>query len=204
MLPYVYHGLKNNTRLTRFCDPTKKSAWDDVTTSQKIAVLQRCVWLLAEMHSSRAAFDLNNYKSGVNRHLQFCQFPKKSECAVCELRILTSEICSVWCHGLMNNTRPIQLTSEFFGKWQTACAYSLQIYDYLSQKQRETQAFLLIVTHNTEGPPFSDWQWRHRMLFFVVGLENCVNLVLFFEPWCLPYYLLIIPLYQFPILIMMY
>ena len=41
---------------------------------------------------------------------------------------------------------------------ETAGAYSLQIYDYLSQIQRETNAFLLIVRHNTEGPPFSDWQ----------------------------------------------
>ena len=28
----------------------------------------------------------------------------------------------------------------------------------LSQIQRETKAFLLIVRHNTEGPPISDWQ----------------------------------------------
>ena len=40
---------------------------------------------------------------------------------------------------------------------KTAGAYSLQIYDYLSQIQRETNAFLLKVRHNTEGPPFSDW-----------------------------------------------
>ena len=41
---------------------------------------------------------------------------------------------------------------------KTAGAYSLQIYDYLSQIQRETNAFLLIVRHNIEGPPFSGWQ----------------------------------------------
>ena len=39
-----------------------------------------------------------------------------------------------------------------------AGGYSVQIYDYLSQIQRETNAFLLIVRHNTEGPPISDWQ----------------------------------------------
>ena len=31
------------------------------------------------MRSSRAVFDLNNRKSGVNRHLRYCQFPKNSE-----------------------------------------------------------------------------------------------------------------------------
>ena len=31
------------------------------------------------MHSSHAVFDLNNHKSGVNRYLWFCQFPKNSE-----------------------------------------------------------------------------------------------------------------------------
>ena len=41
---------------------------------------------------------------------------------------------------------------------KTSGAYSLQIYDYLSQIQRETKAFLLIVRHNTEGPPISEWQ----------------------------------------------
>ena len=41
---------------------------------------------------------------------------------------------------------------------KTAGAYSLQIYDNLSQIQRETKAFVLIVRHNTEGPPFSDGQ----------------------------------------------
>ena len=33
---------------------------------------------------------------------------------------------------------------------ETAGAYSLQIYDYYSQIQREVKVFLLIVTHNTE------------------------------------------------------
>ena len=67
--------------------------------------------------------------------------------------------------------------SEFCLKiGETAGAYSLQICDYLSQIQRETKAFLLIVRHNTEGPPFSDWQWRHRTLFIFVGLKNRVNL----------------------------
>ena len=61
---------------------------------------------------------------------------------------------------------------------KTAGAYSLQIYDYLNQIQRETKAFLQIVRHNTDGQPLSDWQWRHRMLFFFVGSQNRVNLVL--------------------------
>ena len=33
---------------------------------------------------------------------------------------------------------------------ETAGAYSVQIYDYLSQIQGETKAFLLIVRHNTD------------------------------------------------------
>ena len=66
---------------------------------------------------------------------------------------------------------------------KTVGAYSLQIYDYLSQIQRETKAFLLIARHNTEGRPISDWQWRHRILFFFVGSQNRVSLVLFFKPW---------------------
>ena len=45
------------------------------------------------------------------------------------------------------------------------------------------KAFLLIVRHNTKGPPFSDCQWRHCMLVFFGGLKNRVNLVLFFKPW---------------------
>ena len=52
----------------------------------------------------------------------------------------------------------------------------------------EAKTFLLIVSHNTEGPPISDWQWRHRMLFFFVGEKNRVNLLLFFKPWWIPKY----------------
>ena len=60
--------------------------------------------------------------------------------AVCELIIRTQ-------HGTLPSFLEID---------KTAGAYSLQIYDYLSQIQSETKAFLLIVRHNTEGPPFSD------------------------------------------------
>ena len=70
---------------------------------------------------------------------------------------------------------------------KTAGAYSLQIYDYLSQIQRETKAFLLIVRHNSEGLPIPHWQWRHPTLFFFVGLKNRVNIVLLFKPWYILY-----------------
>ena len=50
-----------------------------------------------------------------------------------------------------HDTFPIFLKTD-----KTAGAYSLQIYDYLSKIQRETKAFLLIVRHNTNGPPISD------------------------------------------------
>ena len=46
------------------------------------------------MPSYCVAFGLNNRKSGMNKHLRFFPFPKNSE------------MCRVWCHGLMNNTYP--------------------------------------------------------------------------------------------------
>ena len=152
-----------------------------------MAVLQCCVRLLAEMRSSRAAFDLNNCKSGVNLELKSCgfvSFQKTQKCAVCAY--FNSEICSVWCHRWMDNTHPTRHTSEFFENWQNRRAYSLKIYDYLSQIQREPDTFLLIVRHNTEWPPFFDWQWRHRTLFSFVGFKNQVNLVLFYKPCMVP------------------
>ena len=39
----VYHGLKNNTRLTRFFNPTKKKTFDEVIASLQMAVFQCCV-----------------------------------------------------------------------------------------------------------------------------------------------------------------
>ena len=94
-----------------------------------------------------------------------------------------SEKCSVWCPGLMNNIRTQHCTlPSFLEVYKTAGTYSLHIDDNLSQIQRETNAFLLIVRHNTEGPPFADWQLHHQMFFFFVGLKNPVNLVLFFKP----------------------
>ena len=41
---------------------------------------------------------------------------------------------------------------------KTAGADSLQIYDYLSQIQRETKVFRLIVRQDTEGQSIPDWQ----------------------------------------------
>ena len=96
----------------------------------------------------------------------------------CDHTLHISELKYVPTHG----TFPSFLVVD-----KTAGAYSLQIYDYLSQIQRETNAFLLLVRHNTEGPPFSDWRWRHRTLFFFVGLKNPVNQMLFFKPWVYGY-----------------
>ena len=105
-----------------------------------------------------------------------------------------SEMCRVWVriiHLTMPPTRHISASNyarthgtftHYFETDITAGNYSLQIYDYLSQIQRETKAFLLISRHNTKGPPISDWQWRHRRLFFFVGSQNRVNLALFFKP----------------------
>ena len=130
-----------------------------------------------------AVFDLNNRKSLVNRHLRFCQFPKKSEV----FRVEYVLFIKPWHHTLHISELKYAPTHGTFPSFleidKTAGAYSFQIWDYLSQIQHETKAFLLIVRHNTEGPPFSDCQWRHRTLFFFVGLKNRVNLVLFFKPW---------------------
>ena len=111
------------------------------------------------MPLSRAVFGLNNHKSGVNKHLPFCSFPKNSE------------MCRLWVHIIYLSMAPIRHISELkyaptHGTFPslleidetTGKPNSLQIYDYLSQIQRETKAFLLIVRHNTEGPPISDWQ----------------------------------------------
>ena len=147
-----------------------------------MAVLQCCVWLFTEMRLSRAVFDLNDRKSGVNRHLRFCQFPKSSE--VCSLGWVL--FIKAWHHSLHISELKYAHTHGTFPSFletdKTAGAYSHQIYNNLSQIQRETNAFLQIFRHNTEGPPFSDWQWRGRTLFFFVGLKNRVNLVLFFKP----------------------
>ena len=107
-------------------------------------------------------------------------------------------MCRMWVRIIHLTMSPTRHISEwkyapthgtflsFFEMDKTAYAYSLQIYDYLSQIQRNTKAFLLIVRHNTEETPISDWQWRYRMLFFFVGSQNRVNLVLFFNPWFVP------------------
>ena len=148
-----------------------------------MAVLLCCVWLFTEMRSSRSVFDLNYRKSGVNRHLRFCQFPKNSE--VCRVGWIL--FIQPWHHTLHISEFKYAPTHGTFPSFleigKTAGAYSLQIYDYLSQIQCETKAFLLIDRHTTERPPFSHWQWCHRTLFFFVGLKNLVNLVLFFRPW---------------------
>ena len=134
------------------------------------------------MTSSRAVFDLNNRKSGVNRDLWFCKFPENSD------------VCRVGCvlfiklrhHTLHISELIYAPTHRTFPRFleidKTTGPYSLQICYYLSQIQRETKSFLLIVRHNTERQPFSDWQGRHRTLFFFVGLKNRVNLVSFFKP----------------------
>ena len=95
---------------------------------------------------------------------------------------VNSEICSVWCHGLMNNTHPTRHTSQFFGNWQNrSCLFSPDLRLFKSNTARDE--CISANKHNTKGQPFSDCQWRRRMLFFFVELKNRVNLVLFFKPW---------------------
>ena len=54
-----------------------------------MALFQCCVWLIAEMRSSRAVFDLNYRQYGVNRYLRFYKFKKKIGNVPCWVRILT-------------------------------------------------------------------------------------------------------------------
>ena len=63
------------------------------------------------------------------------------------------------CHGLMNNAHPHTAHFGVFLKWikQQVPIHSIYIYDYLIQIQHKTKALLLIVRHNTEGPPIPDW-----------------------------------------------
>ena len=81
-------------------------------------VLQCCVWLLAEMPWSRAGFDLNNRKSGVNWHLRFCQFPKNSEAC----RVGWVLFIKLWHHRQNISELKYALTHgtfpSFFGNWQ--------------------------------------------------------------------------------------
>ena len=100
-----------------------------------MAVLQCCVWLLAEMPSSRAVFDLNNHKSGVNRHLRFCPFPKNSE--VCRVGCVL--FIKPWHHTLhiselkYGSARHI---SEFFGNRCTATKFSRNTLWYIVVSQK--------------------------------------------------------------------
>ena len=109
------------------------------------------------MRSSRAVFDLNYRQYGVNRYLWFYKFPKNSEmCRVgCVLFIKpghhTLHISEL---KYAPNTAHFPVFLEIY---KTTGTYSLHIDDNLSQIQRETNAFLLLVTHNTEIPPFADW-----------------------------------------------
>ena len=65
----------------------------------------------------------------------------------------------MWVPWLNEKNEPTNGTfPSIFEMDKTAGAYSLLIYDYLSQIQRKTKAFLLIVRHNTEGPTIYDWQ----------------------------------------------
>ena len=98
--------------------------------SLQMAVFQCCVWLIAEMRSSRAVFDLNYRQYGVNRYLWFYKFPK------------ISEMCRVGCvlftgHHTLHiselkyapNTAHFRVFLEIY---KTTGTYSLHIDDNLS------------------------------------------------------------------------
>ena len=110
------------------------------------------------MRSSLAVFDLNNRKSGVNRHQRFCQFPKNSEMFRVGWVLFITPFHYTMHISELKYAPKLGKFPSFLEINKTPGAYSLQIYNYLSHKQRETNAFQLRVRHNTEGPPFSDWQ----------------------------------------------
>ena len=114
----------------------RKRACDDLTASQVFAVLRACIWPLAEMPLSLAVFNLNNHKSGVNRKLQFWKFLKNSKV----LRVGWVLFIKPWHHTLHIEKLKFAPTHGTFPSFlvidKTAGAYSLQIYDYLSQIQR--------------------------------------------------------------------
>ena len=133
------HGYKDNTRLTRFFNPTRRKSVRWRHCQSENGGLQCCVWLLAEIPSSWAVFDLNNRKSGVNRHLRFLSISKKTrKCAVLGAYYSLNHGTT---HCIYQN------------------AYSLQIYDYLSQGISANSQSLHWRT------AFSDWQLRHARFF---------------------------------------
>ena len=88
-----------------------------------------------------------------------------------------SEICSVWCHGLMNNTHPTRHTSEFFEKWQNRrCLFTRDLRLFKSNTARDE---VISANSQTQHRRTAD-TWlavRHLTLFFFIGLKNLVNLV---------------------------
>ena len=136
------NGLKNNTRLTRL---EIERAMTSLPVRYWWSFMQCCVWLFAEMHSSHAVVVLNyNRKSGVNRPLRFCQFPKNSEMCVCGCVLFIKPWHPHTAHFRVKIRTHTHTFPSFLEIDKTAVAYSLHIYDYLSQIQRETKVFLLI------------------------------------------------------------
>ena len=149
-------------------------------------------WLLAEVRSSRAVFDLNNRKSGVNRHLRFCQFPKNSK--VCRVGCIL--LIKPWHHTLYVSELKYAPTHGTFPSFleidKTASAYSLQIYDYLRQIQTARDEYISANSqtqhrrHNTEDTILND---RHFLTVIASSFSSSdwriesINLVSFFKPW---------------------
>ena len=93
------------------------------------------------MASSCAVFGLNPCNSGLKMQVRFFHFHKTRKCAVCGYVFY---LYNVPCVG----DTPTHVTFPSFVEMDyNALAFSLQIYDYLCQIQRETKAFLLIVRH---------------------------------------------------------
>ena len=70
--------------MTQFFNPMKKKSvrWR-YCQSENDGPWVLCLTILVEISSSRTVFNLNYHKSGVNGHLRFCQFKKKTrKCAV--------------------------------------------------------------------------------------------------------------------------
>ena len=133
------------------------------------------------MPTSRNVFGLNSRESGVNRYLRFNPFPLKKR----KYAYFNSEMCRV---GAMVKwiirTHTLHI-SDFLWNWLNR--RWLFTPDLRSFKPNTARDEGQIVRHNNDGPPISDWQWRHCMLFFFVRSQNRVNLVLYFKPCLSPY-----------------
>ena len=141
----------------------RKRAFYDVIASQKMAVLQCWVWLLAKMRSSRAAFDLYYRKFRVNRHLRLCQFQKKLGSVPCWVRIIHYTMAPHTAHFKVKIRTHTRHISEFFGNWQNLmCLFTPDLLLFKSNKARDE-----LISANSQTQ-----HWRTAIFWLAVTSSN--------------------------------